>query len=260
MTRNVNCEINDAIATVTIDRPDKRNAFDDGIVRELAQTFEALDRDDAVRVVVLTGSGSAFSSGADLEWMRSIVELDEEENKADALRLARMLERLDGLGKPTIARVNGHAFGGGLGLICCCDIAVAIESAKFSFSEVRLGIAPAVVSPFVVAAIGSRQARRLFLTGEIFGAEEAQRLSLIHEAVAADGLDAKIDEIVQDLTLGGPEAQHACKRLVRALRRLPPDKIADSTAAAIARLRTSEEGQAGLTAFLTKQTPPWRNK
>jgi methylglutaconyl-CoA hydratase len=180
----------DGVATVTLNRPEVRNAFDEHLIAELTGLFQQLDQDGQVRVVVLAGNGKSFSAGADLNWMRRTAAYSKQENIKDALRLASMMRAVDKLSKPTVARVHGAAFGGGVGLIACCDIAIAAESAVFSFSEVRLGLLPAAIGPYALAAIGARNARRYFLSSERFCAEEAKRIGLVHEVVAAEELDA----------------------------------------------------------------------
>lgn len=251
------------VATVTMDRPDKHNAFDDKLIAELTAELLKLNTSDAVRVVVLTGAGKSFSAGADINWMRSMADFDEAQNFEDSLRLAELMSVLNGLAKPTVARVNGAAIGGGTGLVACCDIAVAAEHASFAFSEVRLGLVPAVISPYVIAAIGPRQARRYFLTAERFDAEEAERIGLVHAAVDAAELDATVDAIVDNLLAGGPEALTACKELIANV--INQDKDArdaakNMTSRLIAQLRVSDEGQEGLGAFLEKRSPNWIEK
>ena len=228
-------------------RPERRNAFDAALIDELAAAFA--DVGDA-RAVVLSGEGPSFSAGADVEWMRSSVELSYEENVADALRLRAMLEAIDCCPAPVLARVQGHALGGGCGLVACCDVVVAEPAAQFAFSEVKLGIVPAVISPFAVAKIGSSWARRYFVTGERFGADVALTIGLIHQV--ADDLDAAVDAIVGELLSAGPAAARGAKELARA------PLSAEETAKRIAAHRTSAEGQDGLHAFLEKRAPRWR--
>jgi methylglutaconyl-CoA hydratase len=246
------------VARLTLDRAEKHNAFDDAVIRELTAHLAALDSDPQVRVVVLTGAGASFSAGADLNWMRAMAGYGERENRADALALADLMGALDRLARPTIARVNGPAFGGGVGLIACCDIVIASSAARFAFTEVRLGLAPAVISPFVIAAIGARQARRLFATGETFDAAHAQAIGLVHEVVAPDALDASVEAVVAQLLQGGPEALRAIKDLVHTVAAEDADDLRGHTAELIARLRASPEGQEGLGAFLAKRPPGWR--
>jgi len=232
---------------VAMARPERRNAFDASLIDELGAAFA--DVGDA-RVVLLTGDGSSFSAGADVEWMRSSVDLSFDENVADALRLRAMLDAIDSCPAPVVARVQGHALGGGCGLVACCDIVVAEPSALFAFSEVKLGIVPAVISPFALAKIGTSAARRWFVTGERFSAEVALRIGLIHEI--ADDLDAAIESVLGELLSAGPDAARAAKELARA------PQSAEDTARRIATHRTSAEGQEGLRAFLEKRKPNWR--
>ncbi|MDE1898315.1 MAG: enoyl-CoA hydratase/isomerase family protein [Xanthomonadaceae bacterium] len=249
-----------AALVLTLVRPQVHNAFDDGLIARLDAALLEADADPAVRAVVLTGAGSTFSAGADLGWMRRMVAAGPEDNRADALRLAALMRTLNFLSKPTIARVNGAAYGGGVGLIACCDIAIGVEGAKFALSEVRLGLVPAVISPYVSAAIGARQARRLFVSGEVFDAAEALRIGLLHQCVPAANLDATVDRNLHALGKGGPLAQHAAKRLALRLAGMTPDgadALDREHAALIAALRVSPEGQEGLGAFLEKRPPGW---
>jgi methylglutaconyl-CoA hydratase len=246
------------LATVTINRPDVHNAFDDELIASLTGRLEALGKDDAVRAVVLTGTGKSFSAGGDLNWMQRTASYSEEENLADAAALARLMNTLHGLSKPTIARVQGDAYGGGVGLIACCDIAVASESARFSLSEVKLGLIPAVISPYVIAAIGERQAGRYMLSAERFDAAEAWRVGLIHEVTAPDALDAAVNGIVESLLANGPRAMAEAKALIRAVAGRPIEASLNAdTAARIARIRASVEGREGVAAFLGKRKPDW---
>jgi methylglutaconyl-CoA hydratase len=232
---------------IAMARPDRRNAFDAALIGELTGAFAEVG--DA-RAVLLTGEGPSFSAGADVEWMRSSVALSYDENVADALRLREMLDAIDGCDAPVVARVQGHALGGGAGLVACCDIAVADPSAQFAFSEVKLGIVPAVISPFALAKIGSSAARRYFVTGERFDAATALRIGLVHEVDAE--LDAAVERIVDELLSVGPTAARTAKALARA------PQSAEQTARAIAEHRTSDEGQEGLRAFLEKRAASWR--
>jgi len=248
------------IMTLTLNRPDVHNAFDDRLIAGLTRALERIDQESSVRAVVLTGSGASFSAGADLNWMRSMASANEEENRQDSLRLATLMRTLTFLNKPTIARVNGSAFGGGVGLLTCCDIAVANSAAKFGLTEVKLGLVPAVISPYVINAIGPRQAMRLFLTGEVFGAEHAERIQLVHQTATADELDDAVEEQLNWLLKAGPEAVKAAKSLVGAVVARTAEgqaKMDAQTAALIARLRVSSEGQEGLAAFLDKRRPSW---
>jgi len=248
------------IATVTLDRPAVHNAFDETLIAELTAALEDLDTDDGVRAVVLTGSGATFSAGADMHWMRGMAAASEADNLADSLRLAALMRTLNFLSKPTVARVNGSAYGGGVGLVACCDVAIGVEGAKFSLSEVKLGLIPAVISPYVIDAVGLRQARRLFVTAEVFDATEAMRVGLLHQCVAADALDAAVERRLHGLGKGGPQAQREAKRLalrVGGMSREQAERIDAENAALIARLRVSAEGQEGMSAFLDRHPPRW---
>ncbi|GAB3726584.1 enoyl-CoA hydratase-related protein [Luteimonas pelagia] len=247
-----------AVATVVMDRPRLHNAFDAGLVTALTEGLRALGDDDGVRVVVLAGEGPSFSAGADLNWMRGMAAASEDENRTDSLALARLMRTLDELPKPTVARVHGAAFGGGVGLVACCDIAIGARGAKFGLTESRLGLLPAVISPYVVEAIGARQARRLFATAEMFDADEACRLGLLHAVVEPDALDAAVDRQVDLLRKAGPVASAQAKQLVRRVAAGGDrDRLDADNAALIARLRVSPEGQEGLGAFLDKRPPAW---
>ena len=249
------------IATVTLDRADKHNAFDDALIAELTETLLKLDRDRSVRVVVLTGAGASFSAGGDLAWMKRMASFSAEQNFDDAEKLAELMAVLDSLSKPTIARVNGQAYGGGVGLIACCDIAVAVEGARFALTEVRLGLIPAVIAPYVLNAIGERQARRWFLTAETFDAARARELGLVHEVVPATGLDARVAALCDALLAGGPTALGDAKQLIRKARPQSPAAartLRKLTARTIAQLRSGPEGQEGLAAFLEKRSPNWK--
>jgi methylglutaconyl-CoA hydratase len=251
---------NGAVATLSLDRPQVHNAFDDTLIAETTAALESLAADTGLRALVLTGTGATFSAGADLNWMRRMAAAGADENLDDALRLAKLLRTLQFFPKPTVARVNGSAYGGGVGLVACCDIAVGVEGAKFSLSEVKLGLVPATIAPYVVQAIGARQARRLFVSAEVFDASEAARIGLLHQCVAADRLDEVIDRQLHHLAKGGPLAQHEAKQL--ALRTAgmtieSAERIDTENAALIARLRVSAEGRQGLSAFLEKHPPPW---
>jgi len=246
------------VVWLTLDRPEIHNAFDDRLIAELTAELARLGADDAVRVLVLTGAGRSFSAGADLNWMRRTASYGEAENLADARALAKLMQTLNELPKPTIARVNGAALGGGTGLVACCDIVVASEQATFGTTEVRLGLIPAVIGPYVLAAIGPRYARRLMLTGERISAAEAARLGLVHEVVAADQLDLTVERIVGELLKGGSGAIAAAKRLIRDLSGRPIEpSLIDGTAQRIAALRASPEAREGVGAFLEKRAPAW---
>jgi methylglutaconyl-CoA hydratase len=246
------------VATLTLNRPDVHNAFDDALIAELDRLLAQLTDDRAVRVVVLAAAGRSFSAGADLHWMRRMAAFDEQQNVDDALRLARLLRRLDRLPKPTVARVQGAALGGGVGLVACCDVAVAARGAVFALSEVRLGLIPATISPYLVAAIGARAARRYVLTGERFGAEEALRIGLVHEVAGDDDLDAAAERIVAALLQGGPGSIAAGKELVAYVAASANDQaLLAESARRIARARARDEGREGIAAFLEKRKPRW---
>ncbi|MEM9303684.1 MAG: enoyl-CoA hydratase-related protein [Pseudomonadota bacterium] len=251
------------VATITLTRPEVHNAFNDQLVAELDKALAALAADEDVRVVVLAGEGPSFSAGGDLNWMRRMGQTDEAENRDDALALAATLRRLNFHPKPTVARVQGAALGGGVGLACCCDIVVASDAARFGLTEVRLGLVPAVISPYVIDAIGARRARHLFLTGEILDAEASKAAGFVHVLSDADGLDAALEQQIDWLLRGGPRAVAAAKALIFAVQggksEAGQQQIDQATASLIARLRVSEEGQEGLTAFLEKRHPSWRS-
>jgi methylglutaconyl-CoA hydratase len=249
-----------AVASLQMQRPEVHNAFDARLVAELTQALEQLDRDASVRAVVLSGAGTTFSAGADLNWMLGMARATERENEQDSLRLAKLMHTLNFLSKPTIAKVHGSAYGGGVGLVACCDIAIGADGAKFSLSEVKLGLVPAVISPYVIAAIGARPARRLFVGAEVFSAREAERIGLLHQCVPGGELDAAVDRSVHWLLKGGPQAQREAKQLVAFATELTPESAAKAdraNARLIARLRVSPEGQEGLSAFLDKRAPRW---
>lgn len=253
--------VRDAIATVTLDRPDIHNAFDETLIARLTETFVDLDDDPAVRAVVLAGAGKSFCAGADLNWMKRMAAFGPEENLADANALAAMLRALYALSKPTIARVHGAAYGGGVGLVAACDIAIGAQDATFALSEAKLGLIPATIGPYVIEAIGARQARRYFLTAERFDAATARSIGLLHEVVPAQALDLRIDAILELLRAAGPHAQLECKALIRGVAHRPIDAdVIAGTARHIAAVRASEEGREGVAAFLGKRAPAWVRK
>ena len=247
------------VATVTLDRPEKRNAFNDRVIGEIEAAFAEVGGDDAVRVVVLAANGPSFCGGADVNWLKASVELSERENYDDAYAIARMLRTVDTVPKPTLALVQGAVMGGGAGLVAACDMAVAVRDAFFAMSEVRLGLIPAAVSPYVVAAIGVRAARRYFLTAERLDAAEALRLGFVHEVVEdAAALAAARDRIVGQLLACAPGAIAASKDLIRAVGgKIVDETMMKETAARIARQRTSDDGQEGLAAFIERRAPRW---
>lgn len=246
------------VAMVWINRAELHNAFNTAVIEELHHCFQQLNERNDIRVVVLAGRGKSFSAGADLNWMKQAGQASQADNEADALKLAKMLQSLATLKQPTIARVQGIAFGGGMGLASACDICVASTDAKFATSEVRLGLAPSTISPYVIRAIGARQASRYFLTAERITAEQALQIGLAHEVTTPELLDAKVDEIVQALLLGGPEAQSASKQLIQMVNQQSVDEsLLLKTAQHIAHVRQGEEAKNGLNAFLNKHSPAW---
>lgn len=258
MYQTLEIEIADRVATIWMNRPDVHNAFDDILIAELTQACHALDANDDVRVVVLAGRGKSFSAGADLNWMKRAANNGTEENLADARALAGMLRALAEMKKPTIARVQGAALGGGTGLTAACDIAVASTKAVFATSEVKFGIIPSAISPYVIRAIGARHAYRYFQSAERLSAQRAYEIGLLHEVVEPEALDAKVQEIVDALVQGGPKAQAAAKDLIRAVANKPiNDAVVEDTAQRIAHLRATPEAKDGIAAFLDKRTPGW---
>ncbi|HVG94696.1 MAG TPA: enoyl-CoA hydratase-related protein [Planctomycetota bacterium] len=254
----VRVEKDRAVATVVLDRPELKNAFDDRLAKALRETFEALSADASVRVIVLRGSGDTFCAGGDLAWMRRSGALPKAQNLEDARGFASAYAAVDRSPKPVVARVAGVALGGGAGLVAACDVAIAAEDTVFGFPEVRLGIVPAAISPYVASKIGWSEARRWFLTGERFDAATARRMGLVHEVVPAADLDAVVRKSVDALLACGPEAVARAKRLLKGLNALAPDgAMLDVTAREIADARASAEGQEGLTAFLEKRRPSW---
>lgn len=246
------------IATVTLARPDARNAMNAGLIEEIQRSMKELAEDDGVRVVVLTGEGDYFCAGADIGYMRDTVEFSYEENQQDARELAAMFGAVEECPKPVVARIKGAAIGGGVGLVAAADVVVAEEGTVFAFSEVRLGISPATIAPFVLRKIGLSQARALFLTGERFGAARACEIGLVHQVADEGHLDEAVQKKVESLLAGGPEALAATKALLRELREAAPGEATEITARRIAELRTGEEGQEGLAAFLEKRKPAWK--
>jgi methylglutaconyl-CoA hydratase len=246
------------VARVTLDRPAIRNAFDDALIAALTKALRELDADGAVRAVVLAGSGAAFCAGADLNWMKRMAAYGYEQNLADAQALAGMLRTLDRMAKPTVARVHGPAFAGGVGLVAACDIAIGVPEAKFCLSEAKLGLSPATISPYVVRAMGERMARRYFLTAEVFDGTEAARIGLLSGLVAQEKLDAEVDGILRHLTQGGPQAMTKIKDLIRAVSAgAVDDAMIGDTAQRIAEIRVSPEGREGIASFLEKRKPSW---
>ncbi|MBN8475131.1 enoyl-CoA hydratase/isomerase family protein [Sulfuritalea sp.] len=259
MYTNIVTEIDLGVGIITLNRPERHNAFDDSLIAELSDAIDRMAADPVVRVLVISSTGKSFCAGADLNWMRRAAGYSSEENLRDSRALADMLRRLAQCPKPTIARIQGPAYGGGVGLVACCDIAIATFDVQFSLTEVKLGIIPAVISPHVIAAIGERYARRYMLTAERFSAAEAYRIGLLHEMVAdEESLDEALGEIIDALLKNGPRAIAECKQLIAAVAWKPlSDEVVEDTAQRITRLRASEEGREGMSAFLEKRKPNW---
>jgi methylglutaconyl-CoA hydratase len=258
MFETVEIERDGALAWVWMNRPEVHNAFNARLIADLAAACRELESDPAVRVVILGGRGKSFSAGADIHWMKAAGEAGEEENFRDAMALAEMLRTLAELGKPTIARVHGAAFGGGMGLACACDICVVSEAAVFATSEVRFGIIPAAISPYVIRALGERQSYRYFQTAERIAAPRARELGLAHEVVSPEALDATVAQVAGHLLSGGPVAQAQAKALIRAVALRPIDgALITDTAQRISRLRATPEAREGLSAFLEKRAAKW---
>lgn len=255
--KTVEYTVHNAIARVTLNRPEVHNAFNDVMIKELSVVFDEVEKNQDIRVVVLTGKGKSFCAGADLNWMRRVKDYSYEDNLKGSLELAEMLYKIYVSPKPTIARINGTAIGGGTGLVAVCDIAIAADLAKFSFSEVKLGLIPACISPYVMKKCGEGKCREFFLTGERLTAERAHVAGLINMVVPLDELDDVVGELVKRLLSSGPEAITKCKELLRNVAQMPFDEAREYTAEVIARLRISDEGQEGMNAFLEKRRPRW---
>lgn len=249
------------VVTLALNRPESHNAFNPELIAELTLAFQAVSQDETVRVVVLTGRGRSFCAGADVNFMRAAADFTFAQNMSDGQAIFDLMNVVDSCPKPVIGRINGAAIGGGVGLVSCCDIVVAVERATFAFSEVRLGIIPAVISPFVLAKIGVAQGRELFLTGERFAAHHAQRLGLVHYLVADEvELDAKVQERIEQLLQAAPGAIAAAKNLIRTVAYQPKTTMRENTATLIAQRRASEEGREGMSAFLEKRKPGWQGE
>lgn len=258
MSTALTIAVQDRIARITLTRPEVRNAFNDEVIQEIKAAFESVGAIDDVRAVVLAAVGPAFCAGADLNWMRRMADYTREDNLADAGALAAMMRTVYECPKPTVARIQGDVYAGGMGLVAACDIAVSVDTAHYCLSEVKLGLIPATISPFVIRAMGARAAHRYCLTAERFTAAEAHRIGFVHEVVSADALDAKVDEIAQALVNAGPAAVKACKRLVQDVAgREIDDALVASTVALIADIRASGEGREGVQTFLHKRKPNW---
>ena len=254
----IDVAVRNGIGIVTLDRPAVHNAFDEVLIAELTRALRELGAEERVRAIVLNGNGASFCAGADLNWMKKMAAFSRAENVADAAALAEMLKTLNEAPKPTLARVHGAVYGGGVGLVACCDIAIAAAEATFALSESKLGLIPATISPYVVEAIGARHARRYFLTAERFEAAEAYRIGLVHDIVPIAQLDDRVNEILGPLLLAGPQAQRECKALIRAVAHRPlDDAVIADTVQRIANVRASPEGKEGVAAFLSKRTAAW---
>ena len=258
MFHTLNLTIEAQVATVTLNRPDVRNAFNETTIADMTQVFQQLDTDTSVRAVVLAANGPAFCAGADLNWMKKMADYTHAENLADAGQLAAMLAAIYHCSKPVVAKVQGDCYAGGMGLVAACDIAVSVDTANYCLSEVKLGLIPATISPYVIKAMGESAARRYFITAERFAASEAQRIGFVHEVVNAEALDSKVAEIVKALVSNSPNAVKQAKKLVQdvASREITPELVA-ATVEGIAQIRASEEGREGVRSFLEKRKPSW---
>lgn len=251
-------DIQDQVARLTLTRPEKHNAFDDELISGLTDALRQIEADEGVRVLVMSAEGPSFSAGAELGWMKRAASAGREENIADARNLAGLMRTLNEFSKPTIAAVQGQAYGGGVGLVACCDIAIASSAARFCLSEVKLGLIPSAIGPYVVAAIGARQARRYFQTAELFTAPTAQAIGLLHEVVEPDELAGRVEEVATSLLKVAPKACGEAKRLVRDIANRPIDaELTEMTAVRIADIRAGDEAKEGLDAFLSRRTAPW---
>lgn len=259
MTDSIILTVDQGVATVSLNRPDKHNAFDDQIIVQLTEAFLLVENDDSVRVMILAANGKNFCAGGDLNWMKRIAAYSHTENLADATALATMLRTLNSLSKPTIARVQGAAYGGAVGLVSCCDMAVGAGNSRFCLSEVKIGLIPATISPYVIAAIGEKASRRYFLTAEVFTGLQARQMNLLSEVCDESELDVKVRELVDSILANGPMAVREAKQLIFEVdNRSVDDQLVAQTSARIAAIRGSEEGQEGLSAFLEKRAPSWK--
>ena len=249
--------VNDSVATITLNQPKKHNAFDDHVINELLAHLDLVANSPSIRILILKAEGKHFCAGADLDWMKRMGQLDYAENRLDAQNLAKLMSTLNTLPIPTVVKVQGAAYGGAIGLIACCDIAIASDTARFCLSEVKLGLAPATIGPYVVEAMGARRCRDLFLTARVFNALEANEYGLLHQVTPLNELDEAIDNTLTQLIQASPNACKAAKKLIFDLSR-PQDDPAEMTSDLIAQLRVSEEGQEGLSAFFDKRLPSWR--
>lgn len=256
--QTLDIERQDSVARIILNRPDVRNAFNETVIAEITHVFQVLGSDGSIRAIVLAARGATFCAGADLNWMQKMAGYTHEENRADAGQLAEMLRTIYFCPKPVVAKVQGDCYAGGMGLVAACDIAVAVEDAHFCLSEVKLGLIPATISPYVIKAMGENAARRYFLTAERFSAAEALRLGFVHAAVEADALDATVDDIVKALVSASPNAVKEAKRLVQDIAGAPlTDALIADTVERITVIRASDEGREGVRAFLEKRKPGW---
>jgi methylglutaconyl-CoA hydratase len=253
----ISYSVRDQVATVTLDRPEIHNAFNEVMIAELTEIFKKVSEDESVRVVVLTGNGKSFSAGADLNWMKKMINYGYDQNLEDSLKLAELFYLMYSLPKPIIARVNGAAIGGGTGLVAVCDIAIAAENAKFSLSEVKLGLVPACISPYVIRKVGEGKCREFFLTGERLTAQRALEVGLVNHVVSSEELDQAVQEKVNQLISSGPKALAMCKELLKSVTGMDFEKAKTYTADMIASMRIGDEGQEGMNAFLEKRKPKW---
>ena len=245
------------VATVTLNRPEIHNAFNDQLILDLTTLFNEISNDESVRVVILTGASKSFCAGADLNWMKGMINYSQKDNFLDSQKLNDMFHAINSCRKPVIGKINGSALGGGVGIVACCDFVITSKNAKFGFTEVKLGLLPAVISPYVIAKIGENFARATFLSGEKFSAEYAERIGLVHLTVDPNNLDSEIERKLKDFLGAGPCAVSLTKDLIKNVTALPKDKITDYTCNAIANARTSTEGQEGMNALLEKREPKW---
>jgi methylglutaconyl-CoA hydratase len=255
--KGVSVNISTNIATVTLNRPEKHNAFDEEMLSNITQIFEDLGSRDEIRIIVLTGTGPSFCAGADLEWMRRVATFDRDQNLVDAERLATMFYTIYHCPKPVVAKVNGNVMGGGAGMVASCDIAIAARDSMFAFPEVKLGIIPAVISPYVIEKIGIAKTKELFITGEKFDAQKAYEIGLVSQLVVKEELDAAVEKKVKFIMSSGPNATSRCKELVRGVSKLGKKEAIRYTAVLIADLRATPEGKEGMEAFLQKRKASW---
>lgn len=253
-------EVHDNVGRLTFNRPEIHNAFNSTLIQEMLHLFGEIEKDKRLRLVVLTGEGKSFCAGADLNWMKAVVNQSFEENLAESNQLAELLYTVYTFKRPVIGRINGAAIGGGTGFVAVCDIAIAARSAKFSFSEVKIGVVPACIGPYVIKKMGEGKARELFITGERMNAQRAFEVGLVSKVVEDEVLDEEVNRLIESILSSGPEAVGVAKKLVSEVPGMPPEEFKPFTAEMIARLRLSQEGQEGMNAFLSKRPPNWIKK